>query len=199
MTTEDEKNYNNSQICWICNEELNTDEVRDHCHITGKFRGAAHNQCNLKLKIPKKLAIIFHNLKGYDGHIIFKELNNFDVTIDAIPKKIEEYMSIIVNRTISFIDSNEFYKGTLDTLASNLDDKDFKYLMSEFSIDKLEILKRKDAYPYEWTDLYEKFNSPSLPTKECFYSLLRDGKRDRSDGHISDEQYLHIKKYLEYI
>ena len=199
MTTQDEEIYNNSQICWICNEELNTDKVRDHCHITGKFRGAAHNQCNLKLKIPKKLAIIFHNLKGYDGHIIFKELNNFDVTIDAIPKKIEEYMSIIVNRTITFIDSNEFYKGTLDTLASNLDDKDFKYLMSEFSIDKLEILKRKDAYPYEWTDLYEKFNSPSLPTKECFYSSLRDGKRDRSDGHISDEQYLHIKKYLEYI
>ena len=71
-----------------------------------------------------------------------------------IPKTIEKYMSITVNRTITFIDSNEFYKGTLDTLASNLGDKDFKYLMSEFSPDKLELLKRKDAYPYECIDSY---------------------------------------------
>ena len=122
---------------------------KGHCHITGKFIGVAHNQFNLKLKIPKKLPIIFHNLERYDGHIIFKELNNFYVTIDVISKTIEKYMSIIVNRNITFIDSNEFYKGSLDTLASNLDDKDFKYLMAEFSPDKLEILKRKDAYPYE--------------------------------------------------
>ena len=65
--------------------ELNTDKVRYHFHITGKFRGAAHNQCNLKFKIPQKLPIIFQNLEGYGGQIIFKEANNFDVTIDAIP------------------------------------------------------------------------------------------------------------------
>ena len=199
MTTQDEEIYNNSQICWICNEELNTDKVRDHCHITGKFRGAAHIQCNLKFKIPKKLPIIFHNLEGYDGHIIFKELNNFDVTIDVIPKTIEKYMSIVVNRNITFIDSTEFYKGTLDTLASNLDDKNFKYLMLEFNPDKLEILKRKEAYPYQWVDSYEKFNYLSLPPKEYFHSSLRDGKRDKSDEHISDEQHLHLKKCLGYI
>ena len=115
------------------------------------------------------------------------------MTIDGIPKTIEKYMSIIVNRNITFIDSNKFYKGAFDTLASNLEDIDFKYLMSEFPTDKLEILKRKDAYPYEWVDSYEKFNYPSLPPKECFYSSLRDGKRDRSGGHISNEHYLHLK------
>ena len=193
MATQDEEIHNNSQICSTCNEELNTDKVRDHCHITGKFRGAAHNQCNLKLKVPKKLLIIFHSLEGYDEHIIFKELNNFDVGIGVIPKTIEKYMSIIVNRTITFIDSNEFYKGALDTLASNLEDNDFKYLMSEFPLDKLEILKRKDAYPYEWVNSYEKFNYPQLPPEECFYSSLRDGKRDRSDGHICNEQYEDLK------
>ena len=51
MTTQDEEIYNNSQICWICKEDLNADKGKDHCHISGKFRGAAHNQCNLKLKI----------------------------------------------------------------------------------------------------------------------------------------------------
>ena len=73
MTNEDEEIYNNSQICWICKEELNTDKVRNHCHVTGKFRGDAHNKCNLKLRITRKLPIIFHNLQGYDGYIIFKE------------------------------------------------------------------------------------------------------------------------------
>ena len=88
-------------------------------------------------------------MQGYDGHIIFKEVNNFNVNIAAIPKGIDKYMNIIVNRHITFIDSLQFYNSSLDTLASNLNDEDFKYLVSEFGIDKLEILKRKDAYPYE--------------------------------------------------
>ena len=67
------------------------------------------------------------------------------MTIDVIPKTIEKCLSIIVNKNITFIDSNEFYKGALDSLASNLEDDDFKYLMSAFLIDKLEILKRKDG------------------------------------------------------
>ena len=151
MTNEDEEIYNNSHICWICKQELNTDKVRDHCHVTGRFRAAVYNKGNLKLRIPRKLPIIFHNLQGYDGHIIFKELNNFNVDIEIIPKGIDKYMSIIVNRHFTFIDSLQFYNGSLDTLASNLKDEDFKHLISEFSIDKLEIeiLKRKDAYPYE--------------------------------------------------
>ena len=66
-------------------------------------------------------------------------------------------MSIIVNRHITFIDFLQFYNSSLDTLASNLEDNDFKHLTSEFGIDNLEILKTQDAYPYEWVDSYEKF------------------------------------------
>ena len=102
-------------------------------------------------------------------------------------------MSIIVNRHITFIDLLQFYNSSLDTLASNLEDNDFKQLTSEFGIDKLEILKRKDAYPYEWGDSYEKLKRPSLPEKKYFYSSLSNGKRDRSDGHISDEEYQHLQ------
>ena len=155
MTSEDEQIYNNSRICWICKQELNTDKVRDHCHITGKFRGAARNKCNINLRLPRKLPMIFHNLQGFDGHIIFKELNNFMVDISVIPKGTDKYMSIIVNRHITFIDSLQLYNGSLDTLVSYLKVEDFKYLTSEFGIDKLEILKRKYAYPYEWVDSHE--------------------------------------------
>ena len=58
-------------------------------------------------------------------------------------------MSIIVSSSIVFLDSLQFCKASLDSLASNLNNEDFKYLMSKFPKDKLEILKRKDAYPYE--------------------------------------------------
>ena len=102
-------------------------------------------------------------------------------------------MSIIVNRQITFIDSLQFCNNSLNTLAPNLNDEDFKYLVSELGIDKLEILKRKDAYPYEWVDSYKKFKHPSLPEKKYFYLSLMDGKRDRSNGHISNEQYLHLQ------
>ena len=165
ITNEDQEIYNNSHLRWICKEELNIDKVRDHCHVTGKFRGAAHNKCNINLQLPKKLQIIFHNLQGYDRHIIFKDLNNFNVDIAVIPKGIDKYMSIIVNRHITFIDSLQFYNSSLDTLASNLEDNDLKHLTSEFGIDKFKIIKRKDAYPYEWVDSYEKFKHPSLLRK----------------------------------
>ena len=82
-------------------------------------------------------------------------------------------MSITVNRHITFIDSLQFYNSSLDTLASNLNNEDFKYLVSEFGINKLEILKRKDACPYEWVDSYEKFKYPSLPEKKYLFIIKR--------------------------
>ena len=57
------------------------DKVRDHCHITGKYRGSAHWKCNINLKISKKLVVIFQNLKGYDSHLIFKELSKFNCKV----------------------------------------------------------------------------------------------------------------------
>ena len=124
-----------------------------YCHIKGKNRGPAHRQFNLKLKIPRKLPIIFHNLEGYDGHLIFRELNSFkDIDVQVIPKTNERYMSVIVPRNIIFLDSTQFLQASLDNLAGNLKDEDFKHLLSEFSENKLEILKRRDAYPYERVD-----------------------------------------------
>ena len=194
MTIEDGNNYQNSEDCWICNEKIIEDKVRDHCHITGKYRGPARRQCSLKLKIPRKLPIIFHKLEGYDGHLIFRELNSFkDVDVQVIPKTNERYMSIIVNRNIIFLDSLQFLKASLDNLAGNLENEDFKHLLSELSEDKLKVLNRKDAYPYEWVDSYKKIIYPRLPPKEAFYSSIADGKRGGEDGHISDEQYSHLK------
>ena len=91
MTNEDEEIYENSHKCLTWKHELNMDKVRDHCHVNGQFRGIAHNKCNVNLRIPRKLPIIFHNLQRYDGHIIFKELNKFDIDIGLIPKGIDTW------------------------------------------------------------------------------------------------------------
>ena len=82
-------------------------------------------------------------------------------------------MSIILNRHITLIDSLQFYNGSLETLSSNRNNEDFKHLISEFCIDKLEILKRKDAYRYEWVDSYEKFKHPSLLEKQTLLFIIK--------------------------
>ena len=90
-------------------------------------RRPAHKECS---KIPRKLPIIFHNLEGYDGHLVFRELNNFkDIDTQVIPKTNGRYMSIIVNNSLVFLDSLQFCEASLDSLAENLEDKDFKHLL----------------------------------------------------------------------
>jgi len=72
FTKADEERYKKKTKCHICDGELGDDRVRDHCHFTGRFRGAAHNGCNLNYKDPKFIPVIFHNLSGYDSHLFIK-------------------------------------------------------------------------------------------------------------------------------
>ena len=87
ISEEEEHLFQQSNSCWICEKLIDNDDekVRNHCHVTGKFRGAAHWICNINLQLTKKVPIIFYNLKGYDSHLIFCELNKFDVNISVIP------------------------------------------------------------------------------------------------------------------
>ena len=95
MTEQEEEQFQSSNICWTCEKLIDDDDekVRNHCHITSKFRGTIHWSCNINLQIIKKVLVIFHNLKGYDSHLIFCELNKFDVKIDVIPNRLEKYMA----------------------------------------------------------------------------------------------------------
>ena len=95
MSEKEEEQFQSSNICWICKNLIDDDDekVRDHCHITEKFRGATHWSCNTNLQLTKKVPVIFHNLRGYDSHLIFCELNKFDVKIDVIPNRLEKYMT----------------------------------------------------------------------------------------------------------
>ena len=95
IKSEEEHLFQKSNSCWICKKLIDNDEekMRDHCHVTGKFRGAAHWNCNINFQLTKKVPVIFHNLRGYDSHLIFNELDKFDVKIKVIPNGLEKYMA----------------------------------------------------------------------------------------------------------
>ena len=145
MSAEENERFGMTNICWICSKliDCNDNKVRDHCHISGKYRGASHWNCNISLKITKKAPVIFHNLKGYDSHLIFKELNKFDCKISVIPSGLEKCMAFTLNKRIVFINSMLFMNSGLDKLVKNLNDNDFTYLSEEFSGEKLKLVKKK--------------------------------------------------------
>ena len=97
--------FQQSYSCWICKKIIDTNEekARDHCHVTRKFRGAAHWGCNINFQLTKKIHVIFHNLRGYDSHLIFNELDKFDVKISVIPNALEKYMAFFLNKNLVFI------------------------------------------------------------------------------------------------
>ena len=95
MSEKEEEQFQSSNISWICEKLIDFDDekVRDHCHVTGKLRGAAHWSCKINLQLTEKVPVIFQNLRGYDSHLIFRELKKFDVKIEVIPNGLEKYMA----------------------------------------------------------------------------------------------------------
>ena len=82
IMTEEEHLFQESNNCWICKKLIDNDKkVRDHRHVTGKFRGAAHWDCSINFQLTEKIPVIFHNLKGYDRHLIFSELHKFNLKL----------------------------------------------------------------------------------------------------------------------
>ena len=209
MTEENEQEFKKATKCHICDKEYEeyTEKdirVRDHCHITGKYRGSAHMDCNLQLRInPKqiKIPVIFHNLRGYDSHFIMQEIgaivkNNTyknnkgeekQMNINAIPNNMEKYMAFMLGNHLTFIDSFQFMSSSLDKLVSNLPAEALKYTKKRFRKEKFKLMTRKGIYPYDYMDSFEKFNKTELPTKEEFYSIL-------NNEHITNEDYCHAQK-----
>ena len=99
LTTEEKIHHNEQEICYICKKEFDERnyKVRDHCHYTGKYRGAAHNMRNLRYKIPKEIPVVIHNESTYDYHFIIKELvKEFDGNFECLCENTEKYITFSV-------------------------------------------------------------------------------------------------------
>jgi hypothetical protein len=204
VTKEELEDYDSAVDCHICGVSLDGDKVLDHCHLTGNYRGAAHNKCNLNYKIPKFYPVIFHNLAGYDAHLFIRNLGVTEGEIKCIPNNEEKYISftkeisvgsyinkkgneVSIKRGIRFIDSFKFMSFGLGKLVSFLKKKDFKN-MRKFYKNKvqLELLLRKGVYPYDYMNDFDKLDEDHIPAKKEFYSRL-------NDEDITDEEYEHVK------
>ena len=197
MTKENEEAFEEATHCHICEKKYKVDDVpvRDHCHITGKYRGSAHQTCNLKLQISAekiKIPVIFHNLKGYDSHFIINELGELikkgeEISINVIAQNAEKYMAFYIGKHLSFIDSFAFMSSCLEKLASNLSEDDFIYTKKCYTDPiQFNLMKQKGVYPYDYMDSFSKFNDTELPQRKEFYSLL-------TDNNISEDALSHAK------
>ena len=217
LTKEQTVEFVTAKECHICFKKFSPEDrkVRDHCHYTGKYRGAAHSSCNLRYRIPDYIPVVFHNLAGYDTHLFIKELAKHTTKIGVIAKTTESYISFLVKVEVDkfidkagnekskeielrFIDSFEFMSSSLDSLVNNLakgghgpagpgaKPHEFWGFEKHDSKQK-ELLIRKGVYPYEYMDSWDKFEEKLLPSIDEFYSKL-------NISEISEKDHQHAYK-----
>ena len=201
MTKKDQQDFEEADKCHICNKKYSEKDirVRDHCHITGKYKGSAHQDCNMNFKQADKIPVIFHHLSGCNSHFIMREIGQIakkhtyknkkgeeqQMNINVIPNNMEKYMAFMLGKHLVFLDSFQFMSSSLDKLVSDLPDKAFKYISEAFKNEQFKLMKQKGVYPYDYLSSFDKFNEKQLP-KKGFYSIL-------NNEHISDKDFTHDK------
>ena len=195
-------------------------KVRDHCHYTREYRGAAHSVCNLQYKTSKTIPVVFHNGSSYDNHFLIRQLaKDFKGYFSCIGENTEKYISFSISifkesdkdnkkkKTgvfkLEFIDSNRFMQGKLEDHVENLSERGKNIandvLQERFynthqlcnnDLDKFELLLRKGVYPYTYMDGWKRLKEDMLPDKESFYSEL-------NKEHITNDDYAHAQKVYD--
>ena len=216
ITEEEQETFDNATRCWICNNQfVDDDKVRDHCHYTGKYRGAAHGKCNLALKKDKTIPVGFHNGTKYDFHLLVRELGCVNGYIRTIARNSEQYISVekavrigettVVDNNgdpkldktgkpltkrdtwyIRLVDTLGFLQASLANCVKTFPRDEFKMLNQEFGDEHFDLLIRKGVFPYDWFVSVKNLDEdPKNLTRDDFYSAL-------NDEHISDDDYAHF-------
>ncbi|KAK5648360.1 hypothetical protein RI129_003252 [Pyrocoelia pectoralis] len=185
--------FENAVVYHICRKPFTEDDVKvkDHDHLTGKYRSAAHRGCNLNFKVFHVISVVFHNLSGYDSHFIILELaKGFPGQVKLLPLNKEKYISftkLVDNTKIQyrFIESFRFMSSSLDKLSSYLENEKKTITRLNCSSDhEFNLLVRKGVFPYEYVDSWDKLNESILPAKTAFFSHLHN-------EDVTDEDYMH--------
>jgi hypothetical protein len=211
MTAADEQMFVNSTMCDVCDLELATDRVRDHCHVCGKFRSALHAACNQKLRLGNEVVVVMHNLRRYDSHIIMQEIGNvcvdFGLDIQCCARGMEDYVTFCVSNKrrdgwrIRFIDSVQFLSASLEKLVEILPKSELHAMRQYFEAQHVDLLCRKQVFPYDELDSWEKMSHSGMFDPEKFFNSL-------NGTHISKADYEHyvnvyntfgIKSFKEYM
>jgi hypothetical protein len=189
MTKSDVLQHNKATCCEMCKVPFTSKlkAYRDHCHVSGKYRQALCNVCNLnRADFFPKLYVIFHGLSNYDSHFVINVFNRFDDRdIRIIPLTGEKYLTFSVGN-LHFKDSYKFLSESLDTLATNLSKKGKEYfpIVNANVKDPIqnELMKKKGVFPYSYMTSEDVLSERNLPPKKYFYNDLRK-------EHITEEAY----------
>ena len=200
MRPQDWRTFRSARKCSICGKTFALEDyeeqriVRDHDHITGRFRGAAHNMCNLQLQKAQRIPVFFHNFRGYDAHLITLALDKFKgQRISLIAQGYEKYLTMRLGYNTVFKDSYQFLGYSLDNLAAELlrsGEERFHHMRNLFPTipdNTRRLLYQKGKFPYEYMDCWERFSETSLPPMERFDSSLKHTK-------CTQEEYIFAKK-----
>ena len=219
MSDRDQRSFRMTKRCYICRKKYREDDVpvRDHCHVTGKYRGSAHQSCNLKLQISAekiKIPVVFHNLKGYDSHFIINELGEFikgeeytpdnvyimdeegkmvkdespiKIPVKVIAQNSEKYMAFYIGKHLAFIDSLAFLNSSLEKLASNLTEDDFIYTKKYFT-DPVQFNLMKRKGVYPY-DYMDSFSK----FNDTELPSIEEFYSQLTDTNISEDDYKHAK------
>ena len=220
LTTKEKIYHNKQKVCYICKKEFDNNDndkkqqkVRDHCHYTGKYRGAAHNICNLRYKIPKEIPVVFHNGSTYDYHFIIKELvKEFEGTFECLGENTEKYItfSVTIKRKIEnkdleitfkikFIDSYRFMSSSLFKLVDNLSEgiHNNKCLDCNSCLDYIRITKNEKLLLkcFNCNNYYKKkFNKDSIKKLKNMYSFCNGSTTESSSSERINKFILLLRK-----
>ena len=200
LTRDQWTRYKEATKCHICYKPFDSKnfKVRDHCHYTGRYKGPAHRNCNLRYRIPSYIPVVFHNLSGYDVYLFIKELGAKSKDIGMIAKNKEDYIAFSVDVALDkytdthkglhscnegnerdkfielrFINSFKFMTSRLDSLTNNLVKGGRKLTgFEDYSELQCDLLTRKGIYPYEYVSSWDKFKESQLPPIESFYGNI---------------------------
>ena len=161
MSDSEKSQYEKTKNCYVCKTQFGTERLnertkkkekvvkcKDHCHVTGKYRGAACGKCNLRMRVPMFVPVLFHNLEGYDANLFVKSLGIEEGIINCIPKTDEKYISFnkkipmetimtkdgkdkVMSLEMRFLDSFKFTLKSLDSLVKTLGEDKFETLTSQ--------------------------------------------------------------------
>ena len=208
MRADDWRDFKTATKCFICGKDFQEGDkkVRDHCHFTGKYRGCAHDDCNLQFAMRYyKVPVFLRNLKNYDSHLIIERAHELSQNgkIDVIALNSEKFITFAF-KNLCFKDSFSFLSSSLDKLVklSKYEEgtkkenwqKNFKFSQRNPYVsndEDLDLLTDKGVYPYDYFTSFDKFRDKQLPPKEAFYSNL-------TESHIEDEEYERAQKIWEH-
>ena len=206
ISPSEQTSFNNARNCPRCNKIFSdkVKKVRDHCHITGEYRGPLCSSCNFRLKLKRNvLPVIFHNLKNYDVHLLIKnglgKMQGWQFSV--IAQSSEKFMTLkarvpvgfnkdgkTIYHDLIFLDSYQFMSSSLATLVKNLDSFPLtETLRQEYSKLNNDLIRSKGVFPYSYFDSLPKLNDTKLPPRSAFFN-------DLTGEECSEEDYRHAEK-----